>query len=140
MGSTHKTTEWAAGLFEGEGSTVIKRPITRPNPVIMLSLGMTDKDVVDQFAAWARVGTIYETPRPPWKTLWLWKANGFEALITIDRLWPHMGQRRAYKMAEALLAASLTEITATRGGKDKLQRRNKEMAVSILERHHRLNT
>lgn len=91
---------WAAGLFEGEGTIIIR---TRPEDQIDVQLGMTDKDVVDRFCEIVGVGKVhgpyqYGTRKPFWKFV----AYGAEAMVVIHTLRDYFGVRRGAKADEAV--------------------------------------
>ena len=104
---------WAAGVFEGEGSIVHRR-----NGTVLLTLGMTDRDVVERFQRAIRTGRLHCVPagrsrrRKP-----LWRLDGNKSddvLRVIDLLYPRLGTRRrqrADEVREALIAriAAATE-------------------------------
>jgi hypothetical protein len=84
---------WAAGLFEGEGSFGLRR-----NGTVLLSLGSTDKDVVQRFHT--IVGTGQVSSRPPGKNgrrKRLWRVDVIrveDVLRIVDMLYPWLGTRR----------------------------------------------
>jgi hypothetical protein len=59
-----KSIEWAAGLFEGEGSiTLWKRPKGKDAWVTQINLSSTDLDVVEEFLETVVHGKIYHISR-----------------------------------------------------------------------------
>lgn len=94
---------WAAGLFEGEGTIVIQ--CSRHNHGIRMSLGMSDRDVVERFAEVVGCGTIYEAKQrdPRHKTMWRWQCGRAAQVIEIvDAMRPWLGQRRTTKADEVI--------------------------------------
>jgi hypothetical protein len=88
---------WAAGLFEGEGCI----SYTGKNSVT-LSLGMTDRDVIDRFAAVAGCGSIAVQAHHRSKTLYRWHIGDQDRVREIlGRLEPWLGQRRRERMIGA---------------------------------------
>lgn len=104
-----KSIEWAAGIFEGEGSIVV-RPSRN---AIQLTLYSTDKDVVESFHAVVSVGSI-KGPRIMKNTIssgeakhmWEWHAYSSEAKEVLEKLKPFFCKRRQAKAEEALLINS----------------------------------
>jgi LAGLIDADG-like domain len=92
---------WAAGLFEGEGSIALRR-----NRTVLLSLGMTDRDVVERFRAVLGTGQI--SSQPPGrnrrtKTLWRVDVGDVaEVMRIIDLFYPYLGARRRARADEVL--------------------------------------
>ena len=95
---------WLAGIFEGEGSL----HWTSPQPQqengrhpggqsLVLSIGMTDEDVLRTFHKYAGVGTVYGPykPKPPsTKLKWTYRASGAEAYALIAAMWQWLHGRR----------------------------------------------
>ena len=93
--------EWAAGLFEGEGS-VSKR---KNQFGAQMSLQMTDKDVVELFRNVVGVGNIYEccVQKPHHKPSWKWQCGAKDDVrYVLGKFLPYLGQRRAYKALNIL--------------------------------------
>lgn len=96
-------TAWAAGFFEGEGT------IRYHNGRVHLSLGNTDKDVLDRFAdvVGGKVMGPYKgqgkkTPSH-YKPVYQWYTSSIENTQAILRLfWPYLGERRRSKAAEVI--------------------------------------
>lgn len=97
--------EWAAGLFEGEGSlsTYLQRGNVRHNA----AMSSVDKDVLDAFASVVGVGKVLG-PYGPYKNnqvkpQWRWQVSAkADVLHVIDLLRPYMLERRAQRMDEVL--------------------------------------
>lgn len=100
---------WAAGLFEGEGSTGFRRVSTGRAPTTA-RLGMTDLDAVEAFRDAVGVGRIRTERRPrPHKDLYYWEVSSFEAIESVLMLLrPWLKSRRGVAADEALdyIAAS----------------------------------
>ena len=101
-----KSIEWAAGLFEGEGSiSILKEKGKKRNYLIrsQVSLASTDYDVIKDFADTLELKVTgpyqYKNHKPIWKV-------GTKAKQTVRRcllqLLPHLGSRRACKALDAL--------------------------------------
>jgi hypothetical protein len=101
-----KTTEWAAGLFEGEGSIVIRPSrIGSKSGNLTVSLVSTDKDVVRWFHRVVGFGKI----RGPYqygknKPYWQWSAENDAGCSVLIELLPYLCSRRKKRAKEALRA------------------------------------
>ena len=96
---------WLAGILEGEGSFHSymhqKRWLTA-----RISINMTDRDVI------ARIAKIIKCTsfRGPYKNdshlgkkpLWALAVSGRRAIKWMERLYPHMGQRRRSQISKVL--------------------------------------
>ena len=98
--------QWAAGLFEGEGSL----RMTTSTKAWAIGVEMTDKDVVDRFAAVfdLKVNGPYQRKRPLKdgslsKPSWEAKATAKDKIFAIVcELYPELGNRRRAKCNEFL--------------------------------------
>jgi hypothetical protein len=98
---------WAAGLFEGEGC-FHAYPRGKRGSGAQLRLGMTDRDVVERFAAIMGCGNIYvhkpgtgsHKPCPTWC---LYEAE--KVCEVIELLLPWLGARRRARALEVLTIA-----------------------------------
>lgn len=95
---------WAAGIIEGEGTLSLHKIKARKNSWrVVVSVTMSDFDVIDKLHKVFGVGTVRE--RPPqkvgYKPLKEWavqnQAGCFEVLL---RIMPHLGDRRLAKAEE----------------------------------------
>lgn len=96
-----KTAEWAAGLFEGEGTVTVCRREPR------LALKMTDLGTVEEFAAVLGVGKVYGPyrPLPPRRAYLYWVAAGRDGWIAWAQMSPWLSQRRWERFDETFGAA-----------------------------------
>jgi len=98
---------WAAGIFEGEGS-IILRPAGRNRPGYQrrLQVPMTDEDVVVRFWEVVDAGNVRKDKfrRPGHKWQWRWTCSRWADTERILRSFlPYLMSRRR-QMAETLLA------------------------------------
>lgn len=107
---------WAAGLFEGEGSIVLHNDGRR----VLLALGMTDRDVVERFAAIVEAGAVTTLRRddraPQYKRMYRWTVGSnaeVVRLLTLMRPW--LGDRRGAKADEALEQIAVSRTRCARG-------------------------
>ena len=114
-----RETAWAAGLFEGEGS-IVRHGVPLDagrRPHWQLTLRMTDRDIVDRFAAWAGIGKVYaEKPKanPKHKDTFLYIVSARRDVYDVlRRLRPWFGERRGWRAKEAM--AELPPFTKVRG-------------------------
>lgn len=93
---------WLAGLLEGEGSFSCHYGQGHHNHVI--SLNMTDQDVVGRLLTITGMGTVRPRKVPSdCKPAWIWRvyrADHVEQLLLAVR--PHMGQRRGARIDDIL--------------------------------------
>lgn len=108
---TEAQVAWAAGLFEGEGCwNVYVHPGGKTR--MQARLGMTDRDVVERFAAVVGCGSVYlndceANQRKGWKPLHTWAVYEAEKVReVIALLLPYMGARRTAKAREVLDAGA----------------------------------
>jgi len=100
-----RTIEWAAGLFEGEG-TIIIRPGRKKAKAgnIEIALTSTDEDVVREYARVVRTGVVYgpyhyaDNCKPFWK----WTVHGDGAVTLLLRLQPYLLSRRQARAIAAV--------------------------------------
>jgi hypothetical protein len=131
---------WLAGLLEGEGSFMVGPPSSPRMPLI--SVHMTDEDVM------ARLGRIFERkvhvvrPRNPrWRTSYLVRVNGGNAVRWMRLLRPLMGARRQGQIDRALASydprpsAVLTDDTARAA----LRALASGDSVKAVASHHRVS-
>ena len=99
-----KSIEWAAGLFEGEGSIPFHK--IRKNPYYSIKLGMTDLDVVQDFCkvmGYGRVLGPYQPKDKKHKSYFQWvTSKRSEVIRIIGELWPYLGTRRRAQAQAAL--------------------------------------
>ena len=97
--------EWAAGLFEGEGSMTQDK---RRNQSYQLVLRMTDKDVVEAFRDVVGYGNVVELHPPNhkkkgWSKFYSWTCcKRDQVRFILGKLLPYFGNRRAYKALNIL--------------------------------------
>ena len=91
----HKSIEWAAGLFEGEGCIDSRGYI---------KLEMTDKDVVEDFQRIVGCGVIYEPKlRDGRKQSYYFQVgNKKDVRSILSSMLPYLGTRRAHRALDAL--------------------------------------
>ena len=104
--------EWAAGLFEGEGSIERWRPTGQGNQQARLAVSMTDRDVLERFAKIVGVGKVwgpYQTKSglnakgQPYKPMYRWAVVRITDVQRILRdFWPYLGQRRRARAADVI--------------------------------------
>ena len=101
-GPTSTDVAWAAGLFEGEGCITFKT--SEPNCRI-LTMTMTDKDVMERFVEIVDYGRLYHRSFPDknWKDAYEWRVSKHVVVERILKLFlPYLGERRSERANEAL--------------------------------------
>ena len=95
--------EWASGLFEGEGTILIRK---KPEDQIAISLSSTDRDVVVEFCKVVKVGKVYgpyqygDIRKPYWK----WNCDDGKTVKSIlQRMLPFFLERRASRAKEVII-------------------------------------
>lgn len=94
-------TAWAAGLFEGEGCIHLRAN----GRGVVLSLAMTDADVVRRFARVVGVGSVttLKPPRAGCQVPYRWTSGRAADVLTVmGALGPFFGERRAKKAGDAI--------------------------------------
>jgi hypothetical protein len=121
-----KGIAWAAGIFEGEGSIVIRKS----KGSVQVTLYNTDKDVIDSFYDIVKVGKIFgpihvTTPKGnPGKDSWQWRAYSTDAEKVLKLLLPYFCSRRAQKAQEAIDFQNRPEKRRSSSGMKKYVRDN----------------
>lgn len=99
--------EWAAGLFEGEG-TIIIRQRNYGGKTLQLALYNTDRDVVFAFKKAVKIGPVCGPYRGnkirigKYKSMYQWYAYGVTAQRILRQLLPFFCSRRKLKAKKAL--------------------------------------
>ena len=128
---SHETDiAWAAGIWDGEGCwSVTSRAGDGHHKGSMHAqsrLGMTDRDVVERFAAIVGFGTVRlranqkEAKYGPRKPVWEWYTQRRDMTRQlIEMFWPYLGERRRAKAQEVLDLGEATpaaeRLTCPRG-------------------------
>ena len=102
IGQRYTDIVWAAGLFEGEGCIHFKT--NRPNQRV-LSISMTDKDVMERFVDVVGYGNLNGPymGKLSTKPFWKWQLyKGTEVIRILKMFLPHFGKRRAERAIEAI--------------------------------------
>ena len=96
---------WLAGILEGEGSFQLARTARKRGKILIprIELGMTDKDIVQQAAAFMRIKVFRvgreSTKRKPYFRFLVWGHYAAGWMMTLYLL---MGTRRRTKIREIL--------------------------------------
>jgi hypothetical protein len=104
---------WISGIWEGEGCWQYKKARDRCNhrngkiytakPEMLISIQMTDKDIVDRVAKIMdnRTPTFTHTPKKKalgWKPLYTFSIRGKAAVLWTNLMKPYLGKRRMEKL------------------------------------------
>jgi hypothetical protein len=102
---------WGRGLFEGEGSFMLRKAKQKPGQRILYRqpvarMNMTDEDSLRRFHRAIGIGSVrgpIRESRPTHKPYYLWEVTGFEGVqAAIAWLWPGLGKRRRQRATEVL--------------------------------------
>lgn len=99
---------WAAGFFEGEGSTSLAKARTsrgwNEKPYAMMQLTQVDIEPLLRFVGVVRDGSIRQRKRPPHQDQWVWQASGDPSVRRIANiLWDGLSTRRKRRICEVLV-------------------------------------
>lgn len=113
MTATREQLAWAAGIFEGEGCISLLRRRSPRSDIhsVMVSMYMTDRDVIERFSEIVSIGHLTHGPFKKDTNLLghVWQTGKFEhAQALIALLWPWLGDRRRARAVEVLQATHNT--------------------------------
>jgi hypothetical protein len=109
---SRERTWWARGLFEGEGSLLLRQPRRKAGQRIryrqpVATLNMTDEDSVRHFGDAIGVGKVsgpHNEHHAHHKPYYRWQVTGFEGVqAAIAMLWPGLGARRRQQATDVLV-------------------------------------
>lgn len=89
-----KDLAWIAGLYEGEGSIIFTR-----KSGLYLSLGSTDRDVLERLQDCIGAGGIYGPYDAGHKPVYHYRVPGKVAYATFVAIWPWLCSRRREQIA-----------------------------------------
>ena len=96
---------WAAGLFDGEGSTTVLKTQRDRYSYVRMNVPQKDRRVLDKFLSVVCAGTIYKANTRDIHSLDIYKQADVEH--TLNLLWPYLSEikkeqaLRAYAQVEA---------------------------------------
>lgn len=105
---------WAAGFFDGEGSTVVSK--TRGHRYVRLTISQKDREVLDRFCGIVGTGTVGRRRGSPvtiapdgvvrLRPIFSWQTNSDpEARRVLAMIYPHLGRLKR-EQADRAIAAS----------------------------------
>jgi len=104
---------WAAGLFEGEGTWIVRPARGRgTKTTTVIALQMCDRDVVERFAAIMGCGKVTNPDKrheqnPKHRPIWRWStARRADCLRIAQMFLPYLGERRSARAHEIIESAS----------------------------------
>ena len=99
---TEVQTAWVAGIIEGEGCISISWHGAWKR--VLVSVNMTDFDVIDRLKAWSGYGSIgVNKPIQNRKQSWTWTvAKEIDVQALLNEVFPFLGKRRQAKAYDAL--------------------------------------
>lgn len=84
---------WAAGFYDGEGST----SVDTKTKSLQLNVGQAERTTLERFAAAVGAGQVYETMRDPGSLYFHWACtSASKQVVVIEKLWPYLsGPKKA---------------------------------------------
>lgn len=97
-------TAWIAGLFEGEGTITIYQKRPTHSPSVSIRIEMVDKDVLEKVQRIVGGKTkLLNRSRENCKPTYRWSLDSREhSLEFLQRVFPHLGERRSLRALEAI--------------------------------------
>jgi hypothetical protein len=103
-GMTEANLNWAAGLFEGEGTVTIAVRNSDETYRVVCTLGSTDEQLIDLFQAW---WPGYKQPaygeRPGRKPAWYWTVIAHKATVFMRTIRPYLRTERVQRKIDLAL-------------------------------------
>jgi hypothetical protein len=90
---------WAAGLFDGEGSTSVLKAQRDRYAYVRMNVPQKHREVLDKFLSIVNVGKIYKAKTRDIHSLDIYKQEDVE--LTLNLLWPYLSE---IKKKQALAA------------------------------------
>ncbi len=90
---------WAAGLFDGEGSTSVLKAQRDKYAYVRMNVPQKLREVLDKFMSVVNVGKIYKHKTRDMHSLDIYKQE--DVINTLNMLWPHLSE---VKKAQAIAA------------------------------------
>lgn len=102
---TEVAIAWAAGIFEGEGTIILRRQWHS----IYIRVSMTDEDIIEKLAAiWGTTARVWrEDPGGTRKAVYRVSLSSDAAVQWLKLMSPFFGKRRTKRMEEAIAWHSL---------------------------------
>lgn len=100
---TEAQVAWVAGIIEGEGCFVFNNMNGKAIASVRISVGMTDKDVIDELLNITGIGNIRfkKKQKEHWKDSWTWFVQKQEEqMALINVILPWLKSRRTAKALE----------------------------------------
>lgn len=100
---------WAAGFFDGEGSTYFQirtqqKGRQRQYGYLAAAVHQTHREVLDRFQEAVGLGIVYgpyKQKKAQWNDFWRYIAHGDEADAVLKLLWPYLGSVKRDQALEA---------------------------------------
>lgn len=98
---------WFIGMFEGEGSIVLRKPNADVKKhSVVISIVSTDLDVINKVYKVIGHGSVtgpYDRGNPKWKVSYRWGMNSASEIDTLLKsMLPYLGERRKFRAIEAI--------------------------------------
>lgn len=94
--SSREDLAWAAGYFDGEGSSFLKKNGKFNNKNLAISIAQNDPETLKKFFGIVQKGKLYEY------RVWQWKTTNFaDSQFVIGLLWPWLGSIKKQQYSDA---------------------------------------
>lgn len=146
--SSQKETDWAwaAGFFDGEGSTSIKQVHRHRSDdtnitykYVFIQMTNTDIGLLNRFKEIANAGSIVSNDMDPvthpnCKPRWHYSIWNKEIIAhVIQHMWPYLGEFKRHQALNAIQACSDNHIDPVRNGRRKKREMRAEMKQSTRD-------
>jgi hypothetical protein len=109
MNTWREGLAWAAGFYDGEGSTTA--PMVEGVYHWRVNITQVSREVLDRFAAAVGAGRVYGPYPTKHRPRFMYVATGGEAMSVIAKMWTWLG---TVKREQASAAAGVVKTTAAR--------------------------
>ena len=90
---------WAAGLFDGEGSTSVLKAQRDRYAYVRMNVPQKLREVLDKFLAIVNVGKIYKHKARDMHSLDIYKQD--DVIDTLNLLWPYLSEVKKQQALDA---------------------------------------
>lgn len=131
---------YLAGLVDGEGSIMMLGQGKRRSRRAVVSIGMTDQNVIEAIRETAGGFISVKQPKKEnWQTMFHWRLNGIPAVELLEQLEPFLVIQRRKELARMLIdeyprdQSIIGKVDRNQWLWERMQERNKERLPGLLE-------